>query len=376
MLKRVLCLLNLDPSRKFGSLEEQTYSIARVFHKEGSLFLPVFIQPLREKERSEYQTAGLEVTHLDLSRFSVPRLVTLLRLIRDHNIEVVHWNFYHPLNPYFLLVKLLRPSVGHYLTDHTSRTSLDSDPGGALKRTVKRILLGFYSNVLCVSDFILADLKRQNIWRNLSRYYHFINTARFRPDEVVRASVRSRQDADHCFVVLVVAHLIPEKGVDVLVKALAELPSHVIVWVVGEGPERNSLQQLASRLGIDGRVVFLGPQQDVSPYMQAADCFVCPSRWAEAAGLVVMEALACGLPVIASRIGGIPEFVEEGQTGSLFPVDDHKALAKRLLQLVSEPERVKAMRVRARSMAVERFSTQAQLTKLMIVYEASGAASV
>ena len=72
--------------------------------------------------------------------------------------------------------------------------------------------------------------------------------------------------------------------------------------------------------------------------MQAADCLVCPSLWAEAAGLVNLEALSTGLPVVASRIGGIPEYVEDGKTGMLFPPGDHQALAALIRRLMDTPE--------------------------------------
>ena len=68
----------------------------------------------------------------------------------------------------------------------------------------------------------------------------------------------------------------------------------------------------------------------MEPLLQAADCAVCPSIWSEAAGLVNLEAQACGLPVIARRIGGIPELVEDGRTGFLFTPGDHRELAERL----------------------------------------------
>ena len=82
--------------------------------------------------------------------------------------------------------------------------------------------------------------------------------------------------------------------------------------------------------------------------MQAADAFVCPSRWAEAAGLVNIEAQACGLPVLASRIGGIPEYVMDGRTGVLFPPGDAEELAAAVRRLLDDPERFREMGREAR----------------------------
>ena len=116
------------------------------------------------------------------------------------------------------------------------------------------------------------------------------------------------------------------------------------------------------------RVRFLGPQDRVEPYLQAADVLVCPSLWQEAAGLVNVEAQACGLPVVASRIGGIPEYVEEGRTGLLFPPGDFRQLAACLTQLKESPDLCNRLGAEARRRAVERSSVAARLDDYLKLY--------
>src|SRR5262249_30654550 len=157
---------------------------------------------------------------------------------------------------------------------------------------------------------------------------HFINTDRFRPNLAIREAVRREHGCEQRFVALLAAHLIPEKGVDVAIRALVETPQNVVLWIVGTGPEQACLQALTAKLGLPDRIKFFGQQPEVQPFMQAADCLLCPSLWAEAAGFVNIEALATGLPVLASRIGGIPEYVDDCRTGILFPPGDHQALAE------------------------------------------------
>src|SRR5215469_9559553 len=368
-LRRVLFVVNLNPT-KFGSLEEQIFILSHTFKRHQSLFVPVFVRPLREKDHSAYQNAGLSFAHLDLNLFSVSTFLKLMRLIDCHKIEIVHWNLYNPMNMYVGLLRIARPNVMHFMTDHISRTSSDANGSQSVKQWIKRILFRCYDKVGGISNFVLEDLRKQGCWGNLFRQYHFINTERFKPNPYMRAKVRDRHYVADCFVLLVVAHLILEKGVGVVLQALKALPTHVVLWIVGEGMERDSLEAMTRQLNFKERVVFWGLQENVEPYMQAADCFVCPSIWGEAAGLVNLEALACGLPVIASAVGGIPELIEEGKTGYLFPAGDHIALTERITQLLTVPMLSQAMGERARSTAVDRFSIERKLDELLREYVA------
>jgi glycosyltransferase involved in cell wall biosynthesis len=212
------------------------------------------------------------------------------------------------------------------------------------------------------------SLARQQSWSNLACCLHFINTDRFQPDIEVRQKVRGELACADQFVVLAVANLIREKGIDVLLHALVQTPPDVCLWVVGTGPEAAALEQLRHKLGLEHRVRFLGQQVHVQPYMQAADCLVCPSLWAEAAGLVNVEALSTGLPVLASNIGGIPEYVEDGVTGCLFPAGNDQALAAGIRRLRDDPEWCRRLGTAARAAAVQRFSAPARINDYLDLY--------
>jgi glycosyltransferase involved in cell wall biosynthesis len=369
-LKRVLFVLNLDPAGKFGSIEEQTLTLARLFWERGSLFLPVFVRPLDSESADQYAREGLGFEALDLVHFRLGTLRRLLGLIRRHRIEVVHWNFYDSLfNRHLWALTVLKPRVEHYFTDHTSRPATGRGPEsrGGLKSRIKRVLTSRYRKILCVSDYVL-DRERDVAGLRAERIHHFVNTDRFRPNPSVRREVRQALDVAEEFVAVAIAHLIPDKGIDLAVRALAQLPENVVLWVVGQGPEQGNLQSLAQDLGLGRRIRFLGPRRNVEPFLQAADCALCPSVWAEAAGLVILEALGCGLPVVASRTGGIPEFVEDGRNGFLFVPGDHRELAKRIHRLADDPELRRRMGLEGRSMMIERHSTQTLLAECMGVY--------
>ncbi len=369
---RVLFVIDLNPSTKFGSLEEQCFVLSREFKRRDSLFLPVFADDLGPESLAEYQSAGVHAESLRLERFSVKSLNRLLDLIRRHKIELVHWNFYPALNLYLWALSLLTPSVKHYLTDHNSRELPIRHSDGILpKRMLKKVLLKRYSKVLCISDFVLDCLGKRGTWSNLSRCTYFVNTERFRPDAEARARVRRELQGEDQFIVTLVAHLIRGKGVDVALRGLKQLPDRVVLWIVGDGKELERLQSLSRDLSLENRVLFLGHQRNVEPFMQAADCLLCPSVWAEAVGLVNLEALATGLPVVASDIGGIPEFIEDGKTGLLFPPGDPKQLADKISSLESNPKIREAMGLEARNRAVQLFSPESRLDETLRSYSFS-----
>ncbi len=368
-LMRVLYAIKLDPSKKFGSLEEQILTLAQAFREREGLFLPVFFAAPGERGRDPYREAGLPVEFLDLTHFRPGTLHRLLRLVARERIEVIHWNFSSPLfNHYLWPVRALAPRVRHYFTDHNSRPLPLPPPASPLQRRLKKALLKNYTRVLGVSRYVVECIERQRTWPRADCCLHFINTRRFTPNPGARAAARGRLGAGERFVLLTVAHLIPDKGVDVVIRAVRETPDRVHLWVAGEGAERDRLESLARELGLGQRVRFLGLRGEVEPYMQAADCLVCPSLWAEAAGLVNIEAQACGLPVLASDVGGIPEYVLDGRTGFLFPPGGHTQLAERIRLLASDPELCRTLGQRARAWAVEQFSAEARLEQYLDLY--------
>jgi sugar transferase (PEP-CTERM/EpsH1 system associated) len=142
-----------------------------------------------------------------------------------------------------------------------------------------------------------------------------------------------------------VVRLSPEKDVANLVRAVAiaggEDPD-LRVEVAGDGPCRSELRQLVGELGLEERVSFLGEVRDVPGLLARAAIFVLPSR-SEGISLTLLEAMACGLPVVATRVGGTPEVVRDGQDGLLVPPSNPAALAAAILRLRRDPEGARRM---------------------------------
>ena len=116
--------------------------------------------------------------------------------------------------------------------------------------------------------------------------------------------------------------------------------------MVGDGPDRDPAQREATRLGIQRDVRFAGRVDDVADVLRGGDLFLLPSE-TESFGLAALEAMACGVPVIASRTGGIPEVVTEGESGFLAPVGDVETMTARAIEVLRDPERLEDMRRRA-----------------------------
>jgi N-acetyl-alpha-D-glucosaminyl L-malate synthase BshA len=129
-------------------------------------------------------------------------------------------------------------------------------------------------------------------------------------------------------------------AVRILERVAQESPA--VLLMVGEGPERSSAQALARRLGLQDRVRFLGTQERIEEIAGMADVFLLPSEL-ESFGLSALEAMACGVPVVGSNAGGLPELVEEGVTGFLRPVGDVDGMAARCLELLRDDARRKTM---------------------------------
>ena len=142
-----------------------------------------------------------------------------------------------------------------------------------------------------------------------------------------------------------------QKNYDVLISAVADLEGATLV-LVGDGPERATLERQAATLGISDRVRFEGWHEDARNYLSAFDVFAHPSRL-DTFPLVILEAMLARVPVVATPVGDVADAIVDGQTGLLVPADDPIALARMLRALLEEPDRRRALAERAREHALQ-----------------------
>jgi N-acetyl-alpha-D-glucosaminyl L-malate synthase BshA len=141
-----------------------------------------------------------------------------------------------------------------------------------------------------------------------------------------------------------------------------EIPARLLM--IGDGPDRSAAEWIAHRKGIQDKVHFLGKQSNVSEILPLADLLLMPSEQ-ESFGLVALEAMACRVPTIATRVGGVPELIDDGVNGRLFPVGDVEAMAGAAIELLSDSDRYNAMAEAARRTAQSRYCA----SKILPLYE-------
>jgi glycosyltransferase involved in cell wall biosynthesis len=207
-----------------------------------------------------------------------------------------------------------------------------------------------------ITDF-LCDITTQVSWAGVERYVRIgavprykiryisngVDTFRFRPDPDIRARVRTTLGVKDAFMWLAVGRFQPQKDYPNLLQAFTQLVSQereALLVIAGDGPLRPLMETLALDLGLKEQVKFLGLHRDVPDLMKAADAYVMSSA-CEGMPMVLLEAAATGLPIVATNVGGNSEVVMDGRTGFLVPPKDPRALAEAMLRLMRLPYEIR-----------------------------------
>ena len=223
--------------------------------------------------------------------------------------------------------------------------------------------------VTAVSDY-LANYTRteMGVKRDIQVIPNAVDHKRFTP----RRSPELRQRYAHPDEKLLIhiSNFRPVKQVEDVVRVFAGVADKVgaRLLMVGDGPERHKAFEMASELGVSGRVSFLGSFPRIENLLSVCDLFLLPSSM-ESFGLSALEAMASGVPVVASHTGGIPEVVQHGKNGYLLNVGDVEAMAAAALELITKPELYRTFSVSARERAVSAFGENRVLPAYQKIYE-------
>jgi len=172
-----------------------------------------------------------------------------------------------------------------------------------------------------------------------------------------------------CAMLVHVSNFRAVKRIDLIVRAFAKVAASrpAVLVMIGDGPERGPAQALVRSLGLQRRTCFLGNREDCVPALQAADLFLQASD-SESFGLAALEAQSCGVPVVSTNVGGVPEVILDGETGLLAPAGDHDALAAAALSILADESTWKRMSAAARANAVTRYALSAAVDRYEACY--------
>jgi glycosyltransferase involved in cell wall biosynthesis len=315
---------------------------------------------------AEFAGSGVTVDRVARPRpgVDVSLLLRLARWFRAHGVDLVHTHNRMPLIYGAPAARLAGAAAVH--------TKHGSNPKGGTRLLAGNLAGRFVHAFVAVSPetAAFARSRREVDERRLSVIPNGIELSRFRPDAEARARVRASLGIEPgAWVVGTVGRLAVEKNQSLLLRAAApmlEAGSRLIL--VGDGPLREDLSGLATALGVAPWVHVLGARRDVPDVLSALDAFVLCSDL-EGLPLVIPEAMAVGLPVLSTRVGGIPTVIDEGRTGYLVPPGDEVALRSRLEALRADPRAAQACGARAREESLARFSSARMAAEYLALYE-------
>jgi N-acetyl-alpha-D-glucosaminyl L-malate synthase BshA len=296
---------------------------------------------------------------------------TIARVAEERRLDIVHAHYAVPhATAAYLAAQVLAATHGAprprtVTTLHgTDITLVGSDPS---YRRVVAFSIERSDSVTAVSRSLRDDtISALGIRRPVQVIPNFLDCGVYRrvssPELREQWCPPDRYDA----LVLHVSNFRPVKRVDAALEIFHRIRKRVRARfiLIGDGPVRPDVERLMAAHHLDGDVVFAGEQQDLVAWLSIGDLFLLPSSQ-ESFGLAALEAMACGVPVVASRVGGLPEIIEDGVTGFLCPADDLDGMAERGIQLLSDG----AVHQRITLAAVDVVDTRYCTSQIVPLYE-------
>lgn len=310
----------------------------------------------------EFAAAGIEVGRVAKRDGLDPTLVPRLALaLRQRRADVVHTH-----NPQPLIYGAPAARLARAVAIHTKH---GMNPGGRGQRWLRRTAARLVHEFVAVSDTTAAQARAQHDVApgKLHIIPNGIRLERYAPDAEARAEARVELGLGDAWVVGTVGRLDAMKNQAMLVRAMAPiLSSRVRLVIIGDGEGRPDIEAAIAGLPEPRWVVMAGRRMDVPRLIHAFDAFALSSK-SEGLPLVVPEAMAAGLPIVATGVGGLPGVVDDQVTGLVVPVDEH-SLAAALAVLEADRERARAMGARGRTVALARYSSDRMVDAYLALY--------
>ncbi|MFL5906774.1 MAG: glycosyltransferase [Solirubrobacterales bacterium] len=334
------------------------------------------LNPIAPRLRDLMTAAGVEVFSCDAGgRPQFPlAMLRLARFLRQESIDVLHTHLFEPsvvgLQAGVMARTPARVMTRHYSDGHTRI-------GKRWHVRLDRMCIGLCDNVVAVS----ADTARHLVEaegappRKVHTVLNGFDADRVQvPEPAERERLRRELDATDAHLLASVGRLHPDKGWEYLFRAIPRIRGKVdrpvVLLVVGEGPFEDDFRRQVAELGCEREVRFLGFRDDATSLMAAADLVVGPTL-TEAFGITLAESLYAGTPVVATRVGGVPEIVDDGVDGVLVPPGDSEAMADAIAGLLNDTERLAEMVGAGRDKVTRRFSFERMVGEYEVIYDAT-----
>jgi glycosyltransferase involved in cell wall biosynthesis len=360
-----------------GGMQYWSRELSTALLKLGWNSVLCFATPPSDEVRNFLDLPNVSFEVLDNSwELARKPAIGLHEILNRHRPEILHLHFTGFISVFPWLGKL-HGTKKVFFTDQASR------PEGFIpqrkpmwRRAATRALNWPINEVFCVSDYGHQALEALDVFpaSRISTVYNSIDFERF--DSVTPNGVEFRRKhgiPEDRRVVAQVSWIIPDKGIDDLLEAarivVPQFPS-VHFAFIGEGKTREEYAARARDFGIGDHVTWTGMIRDplVEGAFASTDIVCQMSRWEEVFGWVIAEAMAHGKPLVATRVGGIPEVVQDGQSGFLVNRRDPAAMAEKILTLLKDPDLCERMGKRGRQIAREKFDLRINVAKVIKSY--------
>jgi N-acetyl-alpha-D-glucosaminyl L-malate synthase BshA len=314
----------------------------------------------------------VEISDYPLFQHSPYTLTLATRLAEESRrvgLDIIHAHYAipHAISGYLAKQILGKKQPKLITTLHgTDITLVGADPSFF---SVTKFSMEVSDGLSTVSQYIIdktcADFE---ITKPIRLIPNFVDNSRFRPDQ--NGCERALFAGPDEKIIMHLSNYRPVKNAPDVVRIFKlindKIPSRLIL--IGDGPDAPYVLRLAEELGLKDRVLFLGGQDSVEAILCRADLFLLPSA-SEAFGLAALEAMACGVPVVGSIVGGLPELVINGEVGFLEPIGDVKAMANRSLEILSDKNLHLRLAENARKLTVEKYDTKDIVKKYYQFYQ-------
>jgi L-malate glycosyltransferase len=305
--------------------------------------------------------------------FTLSAACKMIDIVENYNLEILHA---HYAVPWAVCAHLAQEVISEgdqkvklVTTLHGTDITLVGNEPAFFKMT--RFGIQRSDAVTAVSDYLKeATHSTFDIKCPIDVIHNFVDSERFKPRSESNPCKRKHLAPNGEKLMIHVSNFRPVKNIPDVIKTFALLHKKMKVrlLMVGEGPELPAARDLSRELGVDKDVLFLGRQTAVENILACADVFILPSAY-ESFGLSALEAMSCGLPVLATEIGGLAEVVSSGIDGWLCRVGDCECMAERAYDILASDERRQRMGLAGRQKAVDRFSPNRIVTQYEDVYK-------